>query len=162
MPTPKKKPGRHEPRLTKAMLLPHANKTGLTAWTLTTAKDFAKKLDIEKVALEAANEALTIAIELYEAEAYFPFTWAKSDALGGPPVTDPMTIYVQLPLGEAELSDSPTWGISLTKMVDNVIDDIEDDGPDDVMKLRNALMGIIAKMDDALTQHQASDTESSG
>jgi hypothetical protein len=72
-----------------------------------------------------------------ESEAYLPFFWApESDGVGGPPVEDPLTIYVQI--GEEivdhaegfqdEHTGLPVYSLSLRNCVDELIGDFSTPG----------------------------------
>lgn len=144
-----------------AALLPHANKVDITTWTLIAFEEF--KASMQKGIRDAASEALTIAVTEYPCEVWFPHTWnvppAPQDGINGPPPSDPMTIYVMLPLGPTE-GTGPTWGFSLRDLLQNLIDDrTTRDGAlpltDEtrcVAQIRDELLEIVARIDVAFAK----------
>src|SRR5882672_1442469 len=88
----------------------------VSAWTLH-AKDRLKMTN------EALNEALTVAFE-EKIYARFPHDWNvgenPQDGRWGKLPGDPLTIYVDIPLGEEDRE--PTWQFSLAELVDMTID----------------------------------------
>src|SRR5262245_299268 len=85
--------------------------------------------DLNDAIMEAIDkivaEGVRIAVDEYECHAWFPIEWVfgeyKQDGVGGPPPSDPMTIYVELPLGMDD-DESPRWTFTLTALVDQAIE----------------------------------------
>lgn len=143
----------------RGKLLPHGEKVDISTWSLQSVEGL--KQEIERVAYAAANEALTLAIS-YEAFAWFPHEWdfgdQPSDGINGPLPDDPMTIHINLPLGEHD-GEGPTWSVSLRTMVREAIDGsmspadgkIATEHVKGMAAIRDGLRGLAQAIDDALT-----------
>ena len=60
----------------------------------------------------------------YPPDLFLPIEWSGSDGrdgIGGPPVDDPLLIYVDLSLG-ASSDDNVVWSASFREMVEDMID----------------------------------------
>ena len=89
---------------------------GFHEWNLSATDEFQKFID------KTIREAIELATKEYECRAWFPAEWApRSDGVGGKPPADPMTVYVELPLGATE-DDSPRWQFSLRDLVLSIIE----------------------------------------
>src|SRR5215471_3750926 len=84
-----------------------------------------------------------------------PFEWSAgerpSDGRGGRPVDNPLTIYLELPLGPTE-DEHPTWQCTLGELIDHVIE--MNSPPDDetimmFAKMAEALRAVATQLDDA-------------
>jgi hypothetical protein len=143
-----------------AKMLPHSGKVDISTWSLEAVEDF--KAELQKSICAAATEALDLAVK-YDASAWFPNVWnfgeEPSDGINGPPPSDPMTIYVTLPLGPVEY-EGPTWGFSLSGLVERVIEGKS--SPDGkiyidrdskcVAEIRDGLRALAQKIDDAIAK----------
>jgi hypothetical protein len=63
-----------------------------------------------------------------------PIIWASSkkpsDGSGGPPVLDPLTIQIQLTALGASEDDGPTYRVSMSELVKELIEDSRPGGPE--------------------------------
>jgi len=97
----------------------HGCAINLEPWVLPETE---KMLDgLRKAVLKAASEALTLAVE-NDVALTFPAVWGESDGLGNPSVTDPLTLYLYLPLGPEQHSDAP-FATSLSEIL---LEDLQD------------------------------------
>jgi hypothetical protein len=83
----------------------------------------------------------------------FPAGWGKGDGRGGPPVVDPVTMYVDLPLGENDCWPC-SYSLSLEGAVDEVIElrreghgTCDPKGRDILLKIAVRLRELAAKLE---------------
>ncbi len=150
-----------------ARMLPHADKIDITTWELDAFDKFSETM--RECIRDAANGALTVAIANYGCFAWFPnecnFGVDPTDGIGSTIPADHMTIYVTLPLG-ADEDSGPTWGFSLRKLVESVIDGHTLDGKiivnEDtkcVVQIRDGLRELAQKIDNAIAVESAEKSE---
>jgi hypothetical protein len=110
--------------LAELKFVAHGQPIDLSTWQLVVNADDLFNI-ISKGLASQITEIIRTNFRTSPPDAYFPFQWADdnkpSDGIGGPPVADPVMIYVDLPLSAA--SDIPcTFSISLEDIVDAFID----------------------------------------
>lgn len=73
-----------------------------------------------KTVISAASEALKYAMEDDDTYFYFPIQWAETgeDGIGGPPITDPLTMYLTVALSSEDLVRYPTYEFNLRSCVE--------------------------------------------
>ena len=139
-------------------MIGHSPKVNLREWVF----DALEELDLDELIKKVASEAINCALE-EPARAWIPALWSdigSEDGIGGPLVDDPLTIYIELPLGETE-DNNPVWALSLSAAVDDFIEGkICCGGPDEgkitarpgdsALRLRDALRAEAQKIDDVI------------
>lgn len=101
----------------------HSGKVDLSQWNLPldSILEPLEKAIIES--LECALKEITTGAHIF-----FPIEWDfgenAGDGVGGPPVKDPLTVYLRLPFDSGD--EQPTWGFSLREPIDQYIEGVTD------------------------------------
>ena len=123
-------------------------KVSLNEWAL----DATEKLQdvLLTVVLEAAGEALQLALDDEYTYAFMPAIWGNSDGCGGPRCDDPLAVYFRVAATDG--MEGPVWGSSLTKMIEDDIATCAEDGSfaDGLARIRDALRALADRIDNAL------------
>jgi hypothetical protein len=152
----KKPPPRRGIKMTLAEDL---NLIDLREWSLETVTRFTALF--EQKALEAASEALRIAVREYPADGWFPIVNmdpadVRHEVAQGHDLTE---LWVRLPLGRDEGDDQPTWKLSLDKAIYEELDTyvtVYEGDPGRAFalsRLRDGFLALAAKIDKTLTDH---------
>lgn len=120
----------------------------LKDWTLDASENLKSRL--EAAVLEAAAEALQLALDDEETYAFFPAIWGDSDGCGGPRCDDPLTVYFRVAATDG--IEGPIWASSLTEMLESYIATCAEDGSwaDGLARIRDALRALADRIDHAL------------
>lgn len=138
------------------------NVIGFHLWNLDAMEEVGTVL--EKVVGELLKEGFDLATKKYACQAWFAIEHNDlpgveegdgDDILGKRP-KDPSTIFVRLPIGPEE-DLAPTWSFSLSKMLDEVIDNnssgdglVHGEDRQQLLDIRAVYSGLIDKIDKAL------------
>lgn len=101
----------------------------LSEWTLSAPENIAATL--EAAVYDAAREALEIELDS-EFYVTVPAYWApRSDGYGGPPVADPLTLYLHFPSfgGSNDGNEGPVYPLSVADLLRDYMLDGEDGRP---------------------------------
>lgn len=86
--------------------------------------------DLKTIALNAATEVLKIIfsgeIDTARPRVYLPTIWGPdSDGLEGAAPENPLTVYLRIPLCDAE-NEPPTWKFTIDEMILDFLQDVEE------------------------------------
>lgn len=127
----------------------------LSGWILESADDVARKIadEISGITLKAAGEAVQYALEDPETRAYFPAEWGDTDGIDGPPVEDPLTVYVRIALHTE--GEPPTWEFNIREILQDTIDDCASDGffSEGLGRISSALRDLADDIDNARNEY---------
>ena len=87
---------------------------GFHEWNLESQREY------DKLIKAIIRDGLEIATTEYQCHAWFPIEWTDGDGVDDTKISDPSTIYVELPLGEHD-DWSPRWSFTLSDMVKYMI-----------------------------------------
>ena len=158
---------KNESNVTQALL----KDTDISTWNMDVLEDAPASL--QEAIADGINEALRLACE-EPVEISLPYIWRKdedsdeegSDGMNGPPVSDPLTLDLMLPLGPEE-SVGPIWRVSLETLFIEEIEYLDGQfsgNKNDKQTLtvwRQGVLRILAKLDEGIAKIEVADAADS-
>jgi hypothetical protein len=126
-------------------------KPDITEWKLDAIEEVNEA--ISSMLSKALSEALHLAFENDETYIYFPVEWGDRDGIGGPGVSDPLTVYLCVGLESDE--NKPTYEFNLRDALMDSIKGCAEHGSfsSGLGRLSESFRALADEIDTALANH---------